>query len=93
MTVMTDPPCRLLITLAPIAEPEHPDRLEEPLECVADLLAEARRPRLTIADYSHGDELPMRDAIARVAAPERSLGNLGIDRASVHQLLRPVHLV
>jgi hypothetical protein len=92
MTVMTDPPCRLLITLAPIAEPEHPDRLEEPLECVADLLVEARRPRLTIADYGYG-ELPMRDAIARGAAPGRSLGNVGIDGASVHQLLQPVHLV
>jgi hypothetical protein len=44
MTVMTDPPCRLLTTSA------------------------------------------------RTVEPERSLGNIGVDGASVHQLLQPVHL-
>jgi hypothetical protein len=93
MMAMTDPPCRPLMTLSPIDEPERPDRLAEPLECMADLLVEARRPWLRIADYFYSDEPPMRDAIARVAAPERSLGNIGVDGASVHHLLQPVHLL
>jgi hypothetical protein len=93
MMAMTDPPCRPLMTLSPIDGPQRPDRLAEPLERMADLLVEARRPRLTIADYFYSDAPPMRDAIARAAAPEHSLGNVGIDRASVHQLFQPVHLL
>lgn len=93
MTAMTDPACRPLGTLAPIAEPERPDRLAELLECLADLLVEARRQRLTIAEHCDSDDLRVRDAIARVAALERSLRDVGIEAASVHQLLEHVHLV
>ena len=93
MTVMTDPPCRGLITLALIAEPSSLIGSRSRRIAWADRLVEARWLRLTIADYSYGDELPVRDAIAPGAAPGQSLGNVGVDGLSVHQLLQPVHLV
>ena len=55
---MTDPPCRGLITLAPIAEPEQPDRLEEPSDCVgrsagrgAPAAADDRQTTATATSY------------------------------------------
>ena len=93
MTAMTDAACRPLRTLAPITEPERFDRLAELLECMADLLVEVRRERLAIAEHFDSDDLRVREAIARVAAFERSLGDVGVEAASVHQLLQHVHLV
>jgi hypothetical protein len=96
MTAMTDPACRPPRTLAPIAEPERSDRLTELLECMADLLVEARRQRLAIAEPCDGDDLRVRDAIARgraralarrsgyrgrVGSPAASAGSPGLTHA------------
>ena len=67
---MTDAACRPLWTLSPITEPERPDRLAELLECMADLLVEARRQRLAIAEHCDSDDVRVREGIARVAALE-----------------------
>lgn len=93
MTAMTDAACRTLRTLAPTTEPERFDRLAERLERMADLLVEVRRGRLAIAEHRDGDDLRVREDIAHVAALGRSLGDLGGEAASFHQLLQHVHLV
>jgi hypothetical protein len=91
---MTDAGCRPLRTFAPIADREHrPDRLAELLECMADLLVEARRQGVEIAQHRDSNDPRVREAIARLTGLERSLGEVGVEAASVHQLLQKVHLI
>jgi hypothetical protein len=89
---MTDGACRPLKALVPIDEREQrPDRFAELLEHMADLLVEARRQRVEIARYR--EDPRVRAAIARLSELERSLGEVGVQAASVHQLLRHVRLI
>jgi hypothetical protein len=91
---MTDPACRPLRTLAPNAEREQrPDRVAELLECMADLLVEARRQRVEIAQHRDSDDPRVRDAIARLTELEHSLAEVGVQAASVHQQLQHVRLI
>jgi hypothetical protein len=91
---MTDASCTPLSTLTPIAAREQrPDRFAELLECVADLLVETRSQRVEIAQYRGGDDPRVREAIARLTELERSVGEVGMEAASVHQLLQHVHLL
>jgi glyoxylase-like metal-dependent hydrolase (beta-lactamase superfamily II) len=90
---MTAPACRPLQTPAPIAERERPDRLAEILECMADLLVEARRERAEIVPY-HGSEDPrVPEALSRLTELERSLREVGTEAAAVHQLLQHIRLI
>jgi hypothetical protein len=76
---MTGAACRPLSTPAPIAECEQrPDRFAELFECMGDLLVETRRQRVEIA---------------RLTEMERSLEEVGVEVALVHQLLQHVHLI
>jgi hypothetical protein len=91
---MTDPACRPLRTLAPIAEREQrPDRFAELLECMADLLVAAGRQRDELAQHRGSEDPRVREAIARATEMERSLRAVGVEAASVHQLLQRVHLI
>jgi hypothetical protein len=79
---------------APIAErEERPDRFAELLECLADLLVETRRQREDIVQHRGTDDPRVRQAIARLAGVERSLGEVGVEAASVHQLLQHLRLI
>ena len=84
--------CTPLPTLSPIADGEqHPDRLAELLECLADLLVETGRQRAELTQH-YGSSPQAQDAIVRLAEVERSLGTVGAEAASVHQLLQHLHL-
>jgi hypothetical protein len=60
---------------------------------MADLLVETRRQRVEIAQHRGSDDPRVREAGARLAELERSLGEVGVEAASVHQLLQHVRLV
>jgi hypothetical protein len=91
---MTDAACTPVRTLAPTAEREQrTDRFAELLACMADLLVETRRQREEISRDPGTDDPRVTDAIARLTELERSLGVLGTEAASVHQLLQHVHLI
>jgi hypothetical protein len=80
--------------VAPVAETaERPDRLGELLECMADLLVQARRQRAELAEHWGSDDPRVPEAIARLVELERSLGQVGVEAASVHQLLQHVRLI
>lgn len=91
---MTGAECTPLSYQAPTAELEHrTDRLAELLECMADLLVEARRQRADISRLTGSEDPRGREAIARLIGLERSIREVGAEAASVHQLLQHVHLV
>ena len=91
---MTDAACRPLSTLAPLAERElRSDRFAELLECMADLLVETRKQRQEIAQSRGSDDPREREAIARLIELEGSLEAVGVEAASVHQLLQHIHLM
>jgi hypothetical protein len=78
----------------PIAEREQrPDRLAELLECMADLLVEARMQRVEIAQHRGSRDPRVREAIVRLFELERSLREVGVEAASVHQLLQHVRVI
>jgi hypothetical protein len=60
---------------------------------MADLLVEARRQGVEIAQHRDSNDPRVREAIARLTGLERSLGEVGVEAASVHQLLQKVHLI
>jgi hypothetical protein len=91
---MTDAVCMPSRMIAPsAAQEQRPDRLAELLECVADRLVETGRERIEIARDGGSDDPRLRDAVARVAELECSLGAVGAEAACVHQLLQHVHLI
>ncbi len=90
---MTNSACKPLTTLVPIAErQQRPDRFLELLECMADLLVETRSQRIEIARHD-GDDPRVHAAVAQLTELERSLEDVGVQAASVHQLLQHVHLI
>jgi hypothetical protein len=91
---MTDAVCMPLRTLAPIAErDERPDRFVELLECVAELLVETRRQREDIQQHSGSDDPRLPEAIALMTEVEQSIREMGVEAASVHQLLQHMRLI
>jgi hypothetical protein len=91
---MSDGGCTPVPALVPIAERERrPDRFAELLEHMADLLVEARRKRVEIARYRDSHDPRVRAAVARLSGLEHALGEVGVEAASVHQLLRRVRLI
>jgi hypothetical protein len=91
---MTDAVCMPLRTLEPIAESdERPDRFVELLECVAELLVETRRQREDIQEHSRSDDPRLPEAIALMTEVEQSIREMGVEAASVHQLLQHMRLI
>ena len=72
---------------------QRPDRFGELLECMADLLVETHRQRMEIAHDPGSDDPRVAEAIARLNELERSLSEVAVQSASVHQLLQHVHLI
>ncbi len=72
---------------------QRPDRVGELLECMADLLVETRRQRAEIAQDLGSDDPRVAEAIAHLNELERSLSEVAVQSASVHQLLQHVHLI
>lgn len=91
---MTEAECRPVSALVPIVEREgRADRFGELLEHMADLRVEVCRQRVELGQRRGGDDPRVGVAIARLAELERSLGDVGVEAASVHQLLRHVRLI
>jgi hypothetical protein len=91
---MTEATCRPAGTLAPLFERERrPDRFVELLECLADLLVETDRQRIEIAQLPTESNPRGREAIERLAEVQRSLREVSVEAASVHQLLQRVRLI
>jgi hypothetical protein len=80
--------------LLPIDERENrPDRFAELLEYMADLVVEARRQRAAIAQYRGSRDPRVRAAISCLSELERSLVEVSVQAAAVHQLLQRVRLI
>jgi hypothetical protein len=60
---------------------------------MADLLVETRRQRVEIAQDPCSDDPRVAEAIARLNELERSLSEVAVQSASVHQLLQHVHVI
>jgi hypothetical protein len=91
---MSDTGCRPVGELVPIEERElQPDRFAELLEYMADLLVEARRQRMAAAPYRNSRDPRVRTAIGCLSELERSLVEVSVQAASVHQLLQRVRLI
>jgi hypothetical protein len=91
---MIDARCTPLGTVELIAERERrPDRFAELLECIADLLVEVRVQRMEMTQNPGPDDPRGQEAIARLAELERSIEEVGIEAASVHQQLQHVRMI
>ena len=88
---VTRPRCFSLVPVA--ARKQRHDRFAELLECMADLLVETRRQCEEITQHPGSDDPRVREAGVRLAELERSLGDVGVEVAAVHQLLQHVHLI
>lgn len=91
---MSAPACLPLTPPVTITEREQrPDRFAELLESIADLLVETRRQQTLIAPNCDSNDPRVREAIARLAEVARSLKEVAVEAASVHQQLQHVHLI
>ena len=91
---MTGAVCSPLPVLAPAVEREHrPDRFIELLDCLADLTIEIRLEEHRLAHLQLGRDPRARTALDQLRGVERSLAELSVDAASVHQLLQQARLI
>jgi hypothetical protein len=91
---MTEAGCQPLRTVGTIAEREpRPDRFAELLVCLADLMVETRRQHSEMVPYQDSDDERVHEAIARLIELEHSLGEVGLEAASVRQLQHHLHLI
>jgi hypothetical protein len=91
---MTDARCMPLSRLGCSPERElRPDRFADLLECMADLLVEVRGQRIEMARHHGHDDPRVPRALARLAGLERSIEEVAVEAASVHQQLQHVHII
>jgi hypothetical protein len=91
---MTDATCRPVATPLTVWERERQgDRMTELLDCLADLLVQTAEQRATIERAVGPADSNARQALARLADLEQMLKGLGLEAASVHQLLQHEHLI
>ena len=89
---MTDATCRPVAAPLTVSEREsQSDRMTELLDCLADLLVQTAEQRATI-ERAVGDSTA-RHALGRLADLEQMLKGVGLEAASVHQLLQHEHLI
>jgi hypothetical protein len=60
---------------------------------MADLLVETRRQRIEITRPYGSEDPRVHEVITRLTELEGVIGEVGIEAASVHQLLQRVHLI
>jgi hypothetical protein len=91
---MTGARCTPAESVLTLSEREGaPDRFVELLECLADLLVETGLYRESIAARSASADPRVREALDRTVALERSIKQVGVDAATVHQLLEHIRLI
>ena len=91
---MTDAMCTP--SSAPVSRVERerrPDRLGELLECLADLLVEVGQQRAAVANVTDGARPGAQEALERLGWLERAVKGIGVEAASIHQLLQHEQLV
>jgi hypothetical protein len=91
---MTDATCRPVAAPLPVSERERQtDRMTELLDCLADLLVQTAEQRATIERAVRPGDSTARHALARLTDLEQMLKGVGLEAASVHQLLQHEHLI
>lgn len=91
---MTAATCRPVTAPVPVLERElRPDRLGDLLECLADLLVETAEQRSAIEQLADNEDGPARNAVQRLIEVESALKRVGLEAATVHQLLQREHLI
>jgi hypothetical protein len=91
---MTDAMCRPVAQAVPGRERERrEDRLGDLLECLADLVVATGEQRAAIEQLAGRSDEPARHVLERMAELERKLKQVGIEAATVHQLLQHEHLI
>jgi hypothetical protein len=91
---MTAATCRPVTAPVPVLERElRPDRLGDLLECLADLLVETAEQRSAIERRAESPDGPTHDAVQRLMEVESALKRVGLEAATVHQLLQHEHLI
>ena len=91
---MTAAVCSPLPILAPAVEREQrPERFAQLLDCLADLTIEIQQEEHRLAHLQLGRDPRARMALDRLRGVERSLAELSVETASVHQLLQQIRLI
>jgi hypothetical protein len=91
---MTNATCTPSPTPVPLQEREQrPDRLGDLLECLADLLIEVGQQRAAVARLVEGSGPAAREARERLGWLEGAVKGMGVEAASIHQLLRHEQLI
>ncbi len=91
---MTTPNCTPSpVPASPLERERHPDRLADLLECLADLLIEVGHQRAAVAQLADGSGPASREALERLAWLERAVKGMGVEAASIHQLLQHEQLI
>jgi len=91
---MTAATCKPFLTPVPLRDRERrPDRLGDLLECLADLLIEVGQQRATVAQLVDGAGPAGREAHERLGWLERAVKGIGVEAASIHQLLQREQLI
>jgi len=71
----------------------RPDSLGNLLECLADLVVETGQQRRALEPLAGSGGAPTRNALRHLVALERSLRQVGLEAAAVHQQLQHEHLI
>ncbi|HYB28154.1 MAG TPA: hypothetical protein VEF89_16175 [Solirubrobacteraceae bacterium] len=91
---MTDARCTPVPAPLTVWEREQrADRMADLLECLADLLVQTDEQRLAIERATDRADAPAQRAVERLAELQRTLRQIGLEAAAVHQLLQHEHLI
>jgi hypothetical protein len=91
---MTNATCRPVTAPVPVLERElRPDHLGALLECLADLLVETAEQRSALERHAENPDEPTRNAVQRLITVETAIKRVGLEAATVHQLLQREHLI
>jgi hypothetical protein len=91
---MTNATCIPSLSPVPPQEREHrPDHLGDLLECLADLLVEVGQQRTAVARLVERSGPAAREAVERLGWLEGAIKGIGMEAASIHQLLQHEQLI
>ena len=91
---MTNATCRpSLSPVPPQKREQRPDHLGDLLECLADLLIEVGQQRAAVARLAQRSGPSAPEAVERLGWLEAAIKGIGVEAASVHQLLQHEQLI
>lgn len=91
---MTNATCRPSLSSVPLQEREQrPDHLGDLLECLADLLIEVGQQRAAVARLAQRSGPSAPKAVERLGWLEEAIKEIGVEAASIHQLLQHEQLI